>query len=354
MTIDDQNKNRKMTKPVIGLTLGDINGIGPEVVIKSLNDARVLNMITPVIFGSTKTLAYYRKMFNLHNFQYSQVKAEGVINQHRVNVVNCWEEMVEIKIGKVTNEGGQAALKALEKAVVYLKEGHVDALVTAPINKKNIQTDDFNFVGHTEYLTNVFDARDSLMLMVSSELRVGLVSAHVPVRDVADQVTTEKVESKMKIFLKSLKDDFGIEKPKIAVLGLNPHAGEEGVIGTEEKEVLEPVINKFKKQGKLVFGPYPSDGFFGTLQYKKFDGILAMYHDQGLIPFKLLEFETGVNYTAGIHVVRTSPDHGTAYRIAGKDVADPTSMREAVFLAAGIVKNKKEYVQLASRAKENF
>ncbi len=342
MAIANQNRNREKTKPVIGITLGDLNGIGPEVVIKSLMDSRILNLIIPVVFGSTKTLAYYRKMFNLHNFQYSQVKAEGMINYHRVNVVNCWEEMVEIRAGKMTEEGGRAAYRALEKAVQYLKEGYIDALVTGPINKKNIQTAGFDFIGHTDYLTKIFGAKDSLMLMVSEGLRVGLVSAHVPLKDVPALVTEEILTAKIKIFLKTLREDFGIEKPKLAVLGLNPHAGEEGLIGTEEAEVLEPVIGKFKKQGKLVFGPYPSDGFFGALHYEKFDGILAMYHDQGLIPFKLLEFERGVNFTAGLPVVRTSPDHGTAFAIAGKNEADPVSMREALFLAAKIVKNRRE------------
>ncbi len=345
MASGDQNKNRKKTKPVIGITLGDINGIGPEVVIKSLIDSRILNLITPVVFGSTKTLAYYRKMFNMHNFQYSQVKAEGSVNAHRVNVVNCWEEMVEIRAGKVTEEGGIAAFKALEKAVKHLKEGYIDALVTAPINKKNMPSGEFSFVGHTEYLAEAFGAKDSLMLMVSEELRVGLVSTHIPISEVADMITEEKVESKIKIFLKTLRENFGVGKPKIAVLGLNPHAGEEGLIGREEEEVLTPVVNKFKKQGKLIFGPFPPDGFFGALQFNKFDGVLAMYHDQGLIPFKLLEFEKGVNFTAGIPVVRTSPDHGTAYSIAGKNEADPSSMREAIFLAAEIVRRNEEEKQ---------
>jgi len=354
MTSRDQNQTKKNNKPVIGITLGDINGIGPEVVIKTLNDSRILNLITPVIFGSTKTLAYYRKMFELHNFQYSQVKAEGMINYHKINVVNCWEEMVEIKVGSVTTEGGQCAYKSLTKAVNYLKKGHVDALVTAPINKKNIHSDDFDFVGHTDYLTTEFEAPDSLMLMVSENVRVGLVSAHVPIREVANQVTTENVESKLKIFIKTLREDFGIEKPKIAVLGLNPHAGEEGMIGTEEVEVLDPLINKFRQQGKLIFGPFPPDGFFATLQHKKYDGILAMYHDQGLIPFKLMDFEMGVNYTAGLSIIRTSPDHGTAYGIAGKNISDHTSMQEAVYLAAKIVKNRKNEVIEVSKSEEVF
>ena len=350
----DQNQSGNRNKPIIGITMGDINGVGPEVVIKALKDTRVLNLITPVIFGSTKTLAYYRKMFELHNFQYSQVKAEGLINHHKINVVNCWEEMVEINVGQVTAEGGQCAYKSLKKGVYYLKEGHVDALVTAPINKKNIQSKDFDFVGHTEFLTTEFKANDSLMLMVTENVRVGLVSAHIPIREVADHVTSEKVESKLEIFIKTLREDFGIEKPKIAVLGLNPHAGEEGMIGTEEKEVLDPLINKLRKQGKLVFGPFPPDGFFATLQHKKYDGILAMYHDQGLIPFKLMDFALGVNYTAGLSVVRTSPDHGTAYGIAGKNVADPTSMQEAVYLAAQIVKNRKNEVWAISKSEEEF
>lgn len=331
----------KLNKPIIGITVGDINGIGPEVIIKSLSDSRVMNHITPVIFGSTKVLSFYRKMFNIEDFHYSQLKSIKDVNHRKVNVVNCWPEMVEIKVGKVTKEGGNCAYLALREAVNYLKDDKIDAIVTAPINKKNIQRDDFNFVGHTDFITEELGAKDSLMLMVTSDLRVGVVTAHIPLKEVSEALTKEAIESKLKIFIKSIKSDFGITKPKIAVMGLNPHSGEDGLLGSEEIEIIEPVIKEFRDKGHLVYGPFPADGFFGSIDYKKYDGILAMYHDQGLIPFKMLGFELGVNYTAGISKVRTSPDHGTAYSIAGKNVADPQSMREAIYLASNTVKTRK-------------
>ena len=335
------NKQGKKYKPIIGITIGDINGVGPEVIIKSLSDSRVINHITPVIFGSTKVLSFYRKMFEFNDFQYSQLRGSDSINPRRVNVVNCWNEMVEIKVGQMTPEGGKCAYDALEKAMDYLKDGKIDALVTAPISKKNIQNPDFNFLGHTEYITKKLEAKDSLMLMASEEIRIGLVSTHVSLQNVVEDITEERVTDKLRILLNTLKSDFGIDKPKVAVLALNPHGGEEGLLGEQEEKIIEPVINDFKQKGKLVFGPFPADGFFGTLQHQKYDGILAMYHDQGLIPFKLLCFENGVNFTAGLPKVRTSPDHGTGFNIAGKNVADPTSMREAIYLASRIVKNKR-------------
>jgi len=331
----------KKSKPVIGITIGDINGIGPEVIIKSLRDNRIMSHITPIIFGSTKVLSFYRKMFNIDDFHYSQLKSYKDINHRKVNVVNCWPEMVEINVGKVTQEAGNCAYLALREAMNYLKEDNIDALVTAPINKKNIQRDDFNFVGHTDFITEELGAKDSLMLMVAEELRVGVVTAHIPLSEVSNTLTKEVIESKLKIFLKTLKNDFGLKKPKIAVLGLNPHAGEDGLLGKEENDIIEPVIMDFKEKGHLVFGSFPADGFFGSLDYQKYDGILAMYHDQGLTPFKMLEFENGVNYTAGISKVRTSPDHGTAYSLAGKNQANPQSMRAAIYLASEIVKTRK-------------
>lgn len=333
----DKGKNEK---PVVGISIGDVNGIGPEVIIKALRDSRMMNHITPVVFGSTKVLSFYRKMFKIDDFHYSQLKSPHDINPRKVNVVNCWPEMVEIKVGMVTPEAGNCAYLALREAVNYLKEDHIDALVTAPINKKNIQQEDFNFVGHTDFITEELGAKDSLMLMVTENLRVGVVTAHIPLREVGNQLTKETLESKLKILLKTLKDDFGINKPKVAVMGLNPHAGEDGLLGTEEKDVIEPVIKEYREKGHLVFGPYPSDGFFGSGDYHKYDGILAMYHDQGLIPFKMLGFESGVNFTAGISKVRTSPDHGTAYSLAGKDAANPQSMRESIYLASNIVKTR--------------
>jgi 4-hydroxythreonine-4-phosphate dehydrogenase len=335
----ESSKNKgKNEKPVVGISIGDVNGIGPEVIIKALRDSRMMNHITPVVFGSTKVLSFYRKMFKIDDFHYSQLKSPRDINPRKVNVVNCWPEMVEIKVGMVTPEAGNCAYIALKEAVNYLKEDHIDALVTAPINKKNIQQEDFKFVGHTDYLTEELGANDSLMLMVTEKLRVGVVTAHIPLREVGNELTRETFESKLKIFLKTLKGDFGINKPKIAVMGLNPHAGEDGLLGTEEKDVIEPIIKEYREKGHLVFGPYPSDGFFGAGDYHKYDGILAMYHDQGLIPFKMLGFESGVNFTAGISKVRTSPDHGTAYSLAGKNAANPQSMRESIYLASNIVK----------------
>lgn len=335
------NQRGKTDKPIIGITIGDINGIGPEVIIKSLRDSRVMNHITPVVFGSTKVLSFYRKMLNIDDFHYSQLRSINDINPRKVNVVNCWPEMVEINVGQVTAEAGNCAYQALREAVNYLKDGKIDALVTAPINKKNIQRDDFHFVGHTDFITEELGAKDSLMLMVTDELRVGVVTAHIPLSEVSSSLTKEAIEGKLKILIKTLKNDFGITKPKLALLGLNPHAGEDGLLGKEEIEIIEPVVKDFKDKGHLVYGPFPADGFFASLDYQKYDGILAMYHDQGLIPFKMLGFENGVNFTAGISKVRTSPDHGTAYSLAGKDVADPQSMREAIYLASNTVKVRK-------------
>ncbi len=328
-------------KPVIGITIGDVNGIGPEVIIKALQDNRVMDHITPVVFGSTKVLSFYRKMFNIEDFHYSQLKSPGEISHKKINVVNCWPEMVEIKPGKVTPEAGRCAFLALKEAIQYLKEDKIDALVTGPINKKNIQNEDFSFIGHTDYITHELGSKDSLMLMVTEKLRIGVVTAHIPLKEVSDQLTKDTITNKLNIFIKTLKKDFGIIKPKLALLSLNPHAGEDGLLGREEIEVIEPVVKEFREKGHLVYGPFPADGFFGSLDYQKYDGILAMYHDQGLIPFKMLGFESGVNFTAGIPKVRTSPDHGTAYSIAGKDVANPQSMREAIYLASDTVKTRK-------------
>ncbi len=344
--MEQNSKNERGQKPVVGITLGDLNGIGPEVVVKALADNRILNHITPVIYGSTKALSFYRKIMKIDDFNYSQVKTVNNAHPKRINVLNCWSEMVEIKPGVVTEEGGKYAFKSLEMAVKHLKEEQIDAIVTAPINKKNIQSDKFNFIGHTEYLTKELGAEDSLMMMVAEELRVGVVTAHIPLNVVSKNINKGMLESKLKILINTLKNDFGIDKPKIALLGLNPHAGEEGLLGQEELDVISPLMTELKKKGHLLFGPFPADGFFGNGEYKKYDGILAMYHDQGLVPFKLLSFERGVNYTAGLKRIRTSPDHGTAFGIAGKNVADPTSMREAIFLAADIARQRMEKAEI--------
>ncbi len=327
--------------PIIGITIGDINGIGPEVIIKALNDHRMLSFFTPVIYGSTKAISYYKKAFELDDFNYTHYRDNKFLF-NKVNVVNCWDEMIEINAGTVTPEVGAASFMALKMAVEHLKEGKIDAVVTAPINKNNIQSDDFKFAGHTEYFTESFNSKDSLMFLTSKDLRVGVVTGHIPLKEVSQKITKELIQKKLSIMEHSLKHDFGIAKPKIAVMGLNPHAGEEGLLGDEDHNVIKPAIEELRNKGKLIFGPYPADGFFGKGEYKKFDAILAMYHDQGLIPFKTLAFDNGVNFTAGLPIIRTSPDHGTAYDIAGKNQASEQSMREAIYLAYDIYKNRSE------------
>lgn len=332
--------NKHNEKPKIGITLGDLNGIGPEVIIKCLADNRILQMITPVVYGSSKVLSFYRKLLNLEDFNYSQVKNKGQFFPKSINVVSCWEEVIEINPGKPSAETARAALLSLKKAVEEVKEGVIDGFVTGPIDKSTIHGDDFPFRGHTEYLTHEFQATETLMLMTGQDLRVGLVTEHVPLKDVSSLITKERVELKIRLLELSLKNDFSVSKPRIAVLGLNPHAGDDGLLGDEENNIIKPVIIDLKNKGKLIFGPFPADGFFAAGQHRKYDGIIAMYHDQGLIAFKTLAFDSGVNYTAGLPIVRTSPDHGTAYNIAGKNLADEGSMRQALYLAADIVRSR--------------
>ena len=338
------NPPDRYDKPRIGITLGDLNGIGPEVVIKALADNRLLSMATPVLYGSTRVLSFYRKLMNLEEFNYSQVKNKGQFFAKSINVVNCWEEPIEITPGQPSKETSRAALMSLKKVVEEVKEGLIDGFVTAPIDKNTIHGPEFPFRGHTEYLTQTFEAMESLMLMVGNDLKVGLVTEHIPVKEISSCITKERVELKIRLLELTLKKDFNISKPKIAVLGLNPHAGDEGLIGEEENSVIKPVIHDLKSKGKLIFGPFPADGFFATGQHAKYDAVLAMYHDQGLIPFKTIAFDNGVNYTAGLPVVRTSPDHGTAYSIAGKNLADEGSMRQAIYLACDIIKHRREQV----------
>jgi 4-hydroxythreonine-4-phosphate dehydrogenase len=327
-------------RPRIGITLGDVNGIGPEVVIKALSDHRLLSMITPIVYGSSKVLSFYKKLISAEEFSYSQVRNRGQYLPKSVNVITCWDENLEARPGKASTETGKAALQALTQAAADLKEGMIDALVTAPIDKHTIHSEEFPFKGHTEYLADYFGAKEHLMLLVSDTLRVGLATGHVALRDVAPLITRERVESKFKLFEQTLRKDFGIIKPKIAILGLNPHAGDGGLIGDEDENILKPFINDLKNQGKTVFGPFPSDGFFAAANHLKFDGVLAMYHDQGLIPFKSMAFDTGVNFTAGLSVIRTSPDHGTGYAIAGKNQASENSMRQAIYSAVDILKTR--------------
>jgi 4-hydroxythreonine-4-phosphate dehydrogenase len=330
-------------KPRIGITLGDYNGVGPEVVLKALSDNRILNLVTPVVYGSSRVISFYKKLLNLDELNYTQVRNNGQYAVKSINVINCWgDDAMEINPGKATKEGGKAAFIALKQASSELKEGLIDGLVTGPIDKHSIHGDDFPFKGHTEFLTSFFEVSESLMFMISDKLRVGLVTEHIPVKDIATSLTKEKIEAKLKVMDASLRKDFGIPKPKIAVLGLNPHAGDNGLLGDEEDKIIRPVIADQKNKGKLVYGPYPADGFFASGNYSKYDGILAMYHDQGLVPFKSIAFEEGVNFTAGLPVVRTSPDHGTGYTIAGKNQANEGSLREAIYQAAEIFKQRTE------------
>lgn len=335
--------NIKKNKPVIGISIGDINGIGAEVTMKALQDSRLQKMITPVIYGHGKAITYYRKMLDMNDFNFMQVKSIEDIHHRKTNVINVVQESPEVSPGVETREAGKMALAALDQAIVDLKADQLDALVTAPLNKNNINTEEIPFIGHTEYLTDAFEAAKSLMFMVSEDMRVGLVTGHLPLKEVVAAITAASIKEKLKLMLKSLKEDFGISKPKIAVLGVNPHAGEDGLLGIEEQEIIQPVVKEFKDKGNLVFGPYPADGFFGMMHQKKFDGVLAMYHDQGLVPFKTVSFDSGVNFTAGLPIIRTSPDHGTAYNIAGKNAADEGSMRAAIYLAHDIIKRKGDW-----------
>lgn len=328
-------------KAKIGISIGDTNGIGPEIIVKTLSDQRILNFCTPVIYGSAAVINQVRKALSAEHFHYQQVGSAQELIPRKVNLINCWEADIAVEPGTPKPESGKASLDSLLAASRDLKAGLLDGLVTAPIDKDNIQSEEFQFPGHTEFLTSYFDAADSLMLLVSDDLRVATVTGHIPVKDVASKLNFDLIIRKITILQESLRKDFGILKPRIAVLGLNPHAGEKGLLGTEELEIIRPAVLHLKDKGHLVFGPYPADGFFGMRMYKQFDAVLSMYHDQGLIPFKALAMETGVNYTAGLPIVRTSPDHGTAYDIAGKHTADETSFREALFLACDIIKKRQ-------------
>ncbi|WP_460908476.1 4-hydroxythreonine-4-phosphate dehydrogenase PdxA [Spirosoma areae] len=336
---------------VIGISLGDYNGIGPEVILKALQYNRLQKICTPVIYGSMRILNRYRNLLDLKDWNLNGAQTIGQISHKLTNVITCWpDQNQDIQPGQVTPEAGQAALSCLQRAVDDLKDGKLDALVTAPINKYNIQSEEFTFPGHTEYLAQEFGVPDNLMFMVSETLRVGVVTGHVPLGRVRQNITRERIAQKLMLMMQSLKQDFGIEKPKIAVLGLNPHAGEEGLLGNEENDIIKPLIADWNNKGEMVFGPYPADGFFGTRAYKKFDAVLAMYHDQGLIPFKAIAFEEGVNFTAGMPAVRTSPDHGTAYDIAGKNLADETSMLQAIYTAIDVARHRKEFLELEAGA----
>tara|TARA_R110002049_G_scaffold136075_1_gene295757 strand:- start:408 stop:1448 length:1041 start_codon:yes stop_codon:yes gene_type:complete len=325
---------------IVGISVGDLNGIGPEIIIKAYEDPRSLELNTPVIFASSKTMQFFKNHFSSKiNFYNIDTPEKAVLG--KVNVVNVWNEAVEINFGAEDKKIGEYAIRSLEAATNALKEGTIDVLVTAPINKHNIQSDTFNFPGHTDYLAKALNGK-SLMFMVSDELRVGLLTDHVPLKDASNAITEELIKEKIATVTKSLKQDFGIRKPKVAVLAINPHAGDNGVIGNEDDTILKPTLEKIKLDGSLVYGPYSADSFFGSNNYKNFDAIIASYHDQGLIPFKTIAFGQGVNYTAGLNKVRTSPDHGTAYEIAGKGVADENSMKQAIFMAIQIFKHRED------------
>lgn len=330
----------------VGISIGDLNGIGSEIVLKTFEDTRMLDFCTPVIFASAKTISFLKKKYGLEIFIQGIEDASQVI-EGKVNAVNIWKENVSINFGEEDKKVGQYAFKSLQAATQALKNGEVDVLVTAPINKHNIQSEDFKFPGHTDYLAKELNG-DSLMFMITDTLKVGLLTDHVAVKDVAQIITPELIEKKVNIIYKTLKQDFRVQEPKIAVLGINPHSGDGGVIGKEDETVMKPTLEKMRNSGKLVFGPYSADSFFGSGNYKNFDAIVAAYHDQGLIPFKTLSFGNGVNFTAGLDKVRTSPDHGTAYEIAGKNQADHHSFKEAVFKAIDIFRSRAEYMELTS------
>jgi len=330
---------------VVGISIGDLNGIGSEVVLKTLQDPRILELFTPVIFSSFKIMSHFKKVYNIECNPHSIDKLEAIAPK-KINVFNVWKEPIDINFGKEDPKIGEYAIKSLKSAVSALKNNDIDVLVTAPINKSNIQAEDFKFPGHTDYLNQELEG-DSLMLMISGKLRVGLLTDHVAVKDVSQNITKELIESKINTIQKTLIEDFGIRKPKIAVLGINPHNGDNGVIGNEDDTVLRPTLDKLRENGTLVYGPYAADSFFGSGNYESFDVVIASYHDQGLIPFKTLSFGKGVNYTAGLNKIRTSPDHGTAFDVAGKNIANNESFEEALYTAIEIYKKREEYSNLS-------
>ncbi|MEN1785330.1 MAG: 4-hydroxythreonine-4-phosphate dehydrogenase PdxA [Bacteroidota bacterium] len=337
--------SKKGTKKIrLGISIGDPNGIGCEVALKSFLDPRMTEFCTPLFFASNKAISDQKKALglelNFHGIREADKMIEG-----KINVLNVWKTAPRLNFGKATPEGGALAIQSFSAAVDALKSGSIDALVTAPINKNNIQSETFNFPGHTDYLAKELEG-ESLMFMVTDQVKVGLLTDHIAVKNVADAITTKLIRDKVAVMMQSLTMDFGIRKPKIALLGINPHSGDNGTIGQEDETILKPAIAQLFQEGKLVYGPYSADSFFGSGSHTSFDAVLAAYHDQGLIPFKTLSFGKGVNFTAGLSKVRTSPDHGTAYEIAGKGVADATSFQEAIFTALAVYKNRKDYNEL--------
>ncbi len=334
----------KFEKIKLGISIGDFNGIGIEIILKAFSDKRMLDFCTPIIFGSTKLITNYKKNLNI-NIPFNGIKQVDRAINGKVNILNLWKEDIDLELGEPTELSGKLAFESLEAATNELTKGTIDVLVTAPINKDNIQSEDFKFPGHTEYLESKLDG-ESLMILMADTLRIGLITGHIPIAKVSETITPELIKKKVEILYKTLVQDFAISKPKIAILGLNPHCGDHGVIGKEDDAVIRPTINEIQNEGKLVYGPYAADSFFGSSNYKNFDAILAMYHDQGLAPFKTLSFGEGVNYTAGLSKIRTSPDHGTAYELAGKGLANINSFKEAIFTAIKVFKTREEYKSL--------
>ena len=338
----------------VGITHGDINGIGYEVIIKTLNEPHMLEICTPVIYGSPKVAAYHRKALNIEGLSFNQIRNIGDAHSKRINIINCIDDNTRVELGKSTREAGESSYNALDAACIDLEQGLIDVLVTAPINKDNIQSENFDFPGHTEFLAQRFKSKNYLMLMVSETMKMGVVTTHMPLSEVSKNITKEAVLSKLRILAQTLQQDFSVPRPRIAVFGLNPHAGDNGLLGKEEIDVILPAIVQAKKEGIIALGPFPADGFFGSEDYRKYDAILAMYHDQGMIPFKLTSFEHGVNYTAGMPVIRTSPAHGTAYAIAGEDKASPESFRQAMFLAIDVFKSRKLYQEISKNPLKSY
>jgi 4-hydroxythreonine-4-phosphate dehydrogenase len=342
------------SKVRVGITHGDINSISYEVILKTLLEPKLYDDCIPIIYGSAKVAAYHRKALNINNLNINAIRTSEEANKQKANLINCTDDELRVELGKSTPQAGQAAYQALQRAVEDLKAGKIDVLVTGPINKTNIQGENFKFPGHTEYLAQQFGNPEVLMLMTNETLRVGVVTGHIPLSEVPAQVTEEKILGKIRILSASLTQDFGIRKPRIAVLGLNPHAGDEGLIGTEEQSRIIPALKRAREADLLAYGPYPADGFFGSGSFKKFDAVLAMYHDQGLIPFKALSYEGGVNYTAGLPIIRTSPAHGTAYDLAGKNEASEESFRKALYEACDIFHNRALHRELTSNPLKHY
>ena len=340
--------SRETGKIKVGISCGDLNGVGLEVAIKTFLDNRIFDLCTPILYASKKVSSDYRKALDIKDFSFEEISSVEKANPKRANVLNIWTEDVELNLGTPTTASGEYALKSLQAATADLKEGKIDVLLTAPIDKHNIQSEEFNFPGHTEYLADAFGVEEHAMLMVSDNLKVTFMTGHLPLSEIGKHLSFESVIKKIRFLEKTLPQDFGIRQPKIAVLGLNPHNGDGGVIGTEEQEIIAPAIKKAKEDGILVFGPYAADGFFGSGAYNQFDVVLAMYHDQGLIPFKTLNFDQGVNYTAGLPKIRVSPDHGTGFDIAGKGVASEQSFRDALFLGIDLVRERERYAEYTS------